>query len=146
MSNKNAIGKVGEGFAVTTRNVNSINGANMSGIMSDTHANHSNLSATNPGIKNIMEAKGLGNKAKAMGQNLKDGVKENIELDRQYRERVQSQEDYRILLEKQREDRQATINGTKYGRGKLERPVVVNSEDVQIIVPVMHPSIVQADY
>lgn len=140
MSNTNAFGKVAEGFAVSTRNVNNINAANTSAVMYDTKSNHSNLTEVNPGLKKVMETEGIGNKAKAMAENLRDGMRENAELDRQYREHVQSHEAYRELLEQQRESRQATINGTKYGRGKLNHHI--SGDNVQVIVPLMPADIV----
>lgn len=143
MSNSNVFGAVAEGFAKSTRNVTNINAANMSAVMHDTGYNFNAATAPNPGMVKVMEAEGLGNKIRVMGENLKEGMRENAELDRQYREHVQSHESYRQLLEEQRISRQATINGTKYGRGKLNHP---RSGDVQVIVPMAAPQRAASDY
>ena len=85
-------------------------------IKADTKANFDATTTPDPGLVKVKEAKGFGNKVKAIGQIIKDGAREQIEINREHRAYIQSQESYATLLEEQRVNRQATIDGTRYGR------------------------------
>jgi len=117
MANKKGIiGTVTGGFAESTRNVHAANKENMAAVKADTKANFDAATTPDPGLVKVKEAKGFGNKVKAIGQNIKDGAREQTEINREHRAYIQSQESYNTLLEEQRVNRQATIDGTRYGR------------------------------
>ena len=117
MANKNGvIGTIKEGFAESTRNVRDINKANMAAVKADTKANFDAATEPDPGFVKFKEAKGLGNKVKVIGENIKEGAREQSEITKEHIAYVQSHESLNNLLEEQRANRQATIDGTRYGR------------------------------
>lgn len=113
MANKGIIGNVTEGFAESTRNVHQINKANIAAVKADTKANFAEATAPDPGLVKVKETKGLGNKIKQIGENIKEGARENSEKEKERRAEIQSHDSYKTLLEEQREKRQSTINGKR---------------------------------
>ena len=109
MANKNFIGTITEGFAVSTRNIQTINRENMAAVIADTKANFDEATAPNPGMVKFMEAKGFGNKVKVIVENIKEGARENTKKENARRAEIQSHESYKTLLVDQRVKCQATI-------------------------------------
>ena len=106
------IGTVAEGFAESTRNVYAANKENMRAIKADTKANFEAATTPDPGLEKFKEAKGLKNKVKAIGQNIKDGAAEASEAEKERRTEIPNHTAYRAGLEEQRTRWQATINGS----------------------------------
>ena len=109
MENKGFVGKIAEGLAESTRNVHEINKENLAAVHADTKANFAEATAPDPGFEKFMEADGIGNKAKVVLDNIKEGARENSAKERERRAEIQSHGSYQTLLEEQRAKRQAAI-------------------------------------
>jgi len=110
MANKKGIiGTVTEGFAESTRNVHAINKEFMAEIKADSKAVWDAAKEPDPGLVKVKEAQGFGGKVKAIGENIKDGCAEASENNKEYREFVQSGEQYRTVLESSRELQRAMV-------------------------------------
>jgi len=110
MNRNSFIGTVADGFAESTRNINAINKEHMAVVTADSKAVWDAAKAPDPGVARVKEAKGLGNKVKAVGQNIKDGCTEASANEKAFRAEVQSGEQYRAVLESSR-DLQKTMVG-----------------------------------
>jgi len=126
MKNNSIIGKITEGFAESTRNVNTINKEYVTEIKADSKAVWDAAKEPDPGLVKVKEAQGLGGKFKAIGENIKDGCAEASENNKEYRAFVQSGEQYRTVLESSRELQQAIIGPAAifnpYFANKGQRP------------------------
>lgn len=108
-NNNGVIGAIKEGFAESTRNVHTVNKEYMAEIQADSKAVWVKAKTPDPGLEKVKEAKGLGNKVKAMGQNIKEGCADASENNQAFRAEVQSGEQYRAVLENSRALQQSMI-------------------------------------
>jgi len=106
-------GPVMDGLKESTRTVHEINKENFAATKADAKENFQKATAPNPDFQRFLKAKGLGNKIKVIWENIVAGAAENTAKEIARRNEIQSFNSYKELLEKQRESRQATINGTK---------------------------------
>jgi len=106
---KGIIGTVTEGFAESTRNIHAINKEYMAEIKADSKAVWDAAKEPDPGLVKVKEAKGLGNKIKAIGQNIKEGAAEASENNKAFRAEVQSGEQYRTVLQTSKELQRAMV-------------------------------------
>ena len=102
MAKKGIIGKVAEGFAESTRTIHEINKENIAAVKADTKANFEAVTTPDPGLVKFKQAKGISNKIKVIGQNIKEGAAENSKKENARREKIQSHESYREILTNQR--------------------------------------------
>lgn len=109
---KGIIGKIAGDLAENTRTVHEINKENIKAVHADTKANFAAATTPDPGFEKFKQAKGIGNKAKVVIENIKEGARENSEKERERRSEIQSHKSYRTLLDEQRVKRQATIKGS----------------------------------
>ena len=109
MAKNGIIGTVTEGFAESTRNIQTINKENMAAVRADTRANFDEATAPNPGMVKFKQAKGFKNKVNVIVENIKDGARESTEKVKARQAEIQSHESYKTLLEEQRINRQRTI-------------------------------------
>lgn len=109
MKDNGIIGKIAEGFAESTRNVHSVNKEYMAEIKADSRAVWDAAKEPDPGLVKVKEASGLGNKVKAIGQNIKDGCVEASENNKVFRAEVQSGEQYRTILQSSKGLQQAVV-------------------------------------
>ena len=107
---KGIIGKIADGFAESTRTVNEINKENIEAVKAETKTNFGKATAPSPALVRFREAKGFGNKVKAIVAGIVEGTKENAEKEKVRRAEIQSHEAYRAVLEDQRANRQDAIN------------------------------------
>ena len=103
---KNIFGKIAGGFAESTRTINEINKENMKAVKTETKANFEEATAPSPALVRFREAKGFGNKIKAIVEGIVEGAKENPDKEKAHRTEIQSHESYRNVLENQRANRQ----------------------------------------
>ena len=99
---KGVFGKIAGGFAESTRNINEANKENIAAVKEAT--------APFPGMVKIREAKGFGNKIKAIAANIAESSRENSEKEKARRAEIQSQKSYKAVLEEQRENRQNSMS------------------------------------
>jgi hypothetical protein len=90
MLNNNAIGKITEGFAASTRAVLEINKKNMAAVKAESRANFEEATAPDPGLVKVMQTKGLDNKIKVIAQNIKDGAAANSKREKERLEEVRN--------------------------------------------------------
>ena len=109
MKKTGIVGKIADGFAESTRAVHEINKENIAAVKAGTKANFDEAAAPNPGMVKFMEAEGLGNKIKAIAENIKEGAAENSEKEKARRAEIRNHESYRTFLKEQRAVRQKTI-------------------------------------
>jgi len=95
---KGIIGKIADGFAESTRTINEINKENMEAVKAETKANFEEATAPSPALVRFREAKGFGNKMKAIVAGIVEGAKENSEKEKARRAEIQSHESYRTVL------------------------------------------------
>ena len=100
---KGIIGTITEGFAESTRAVHEINKENIAAVKADSKAMFDEATAPDPGFVKFKEAQGLGNKAKVVFENIKDGAAEASEAEKERRAEIQSHESYRTVLESTRQ-------------------------------------------
>lgn len=113
MANKKGIiGKIAEDLVESTRVVHEINKENIKAVHADTKANFAAATTPDPGFEKFKQAKGLGNKAKVVVENIKEGARENSAKESERRAEIRSHESYRTGLEEQRAKRQTTIRGS----------------------------------
>ena len=110
MKNKNIIGTIKEGFAESTRTAHAVNKENISAVKADTKAMFDEATTPSPGFVKFKEAKGIGNKAKAVVDNIKEGAAEASEIEKERRADIQSREAYKAVLEASRAGVQKTVN------------------------------------
>lgn len=109
---KDIIGKIAGDLAESTRTVHEINRENIKAVHADTKANFAAATTPDPDFEKFKQAKGLGNKAKVVVENIKEGARENNAKERERRAEIRSHESYRTLLDDQRTKRQETITGS----------------------------------
>jgi hypothetical protein len=106
---KGIIGTIKEGFAESTRNVHTINKEHLAAVKADSKALFEEAKTPDPGLVKVKQAKGLGNKIKVIGQNIKDGAAANSEREKERLTEIMSFDSYRTLLEGQRTMQQTMI-------------------------------------
>jgi len=109
MANKGFIEKIAGDMAESARAVREINRENMAVVRAGTRACFEAATTPDPGFEKFRQAKGIGNKAKVVLENIKEGAAENAEAERARRAEIQSHNSYRALWEGQRTRRQAII-------------------------------------
>ena len=118
MADKGIIGKIVDDIAENTRAVHEINKENFAAVKADTKANFKNATVPDPGFEKFMQAKGIGNKAKVVVENIRESAKENSDKEKARRAEIQSNDPYRTVLEDQRTGRQDIITHPNEGEGK----------------------------
>ena len=113
MSNNSIIETITGGFAESARAVREINRENMAAVKADSKALFEEAKAPDPGMVKFKEAKGLGNKVKAVAENIKEGAAEASENERERRAEIQSFDAYRELLEGSRAGRMPYVHPTR---------------------------------
>ena len=96
-----------DGFAQSTNAVREINRDNMAAVRADSKALWDEARTPDPGVVKVRQAKGFGNKVKAIGENIREGAAQASEIEQQRRADIQSHEAYRTILTDQRAARQA---------------------------------------
>ena len=112
---KSVLGTIKEGFAESTRNVHEINKENMAAVKADAKANFKAATTPDPSFEKFKQAKGLGNKIKVIGQNVKESAAKASEKEEERRAEIRSHEAYKTILEEQRNSRQSIIKGVTLG-------------------------------
>ena len=112
MGSKGIIGKIAGDMAQSARTVHEINRENIAAVKADSKALFEEAATPDPGLEKVKQARGFGNKVKAIAENIKEGAAEAAEIEKERRAEIQSHESYRALLEEQRTRRQATITGS----------------------------------
>ena len=107
---KGVFGKIAGGFAESTRNINEANKENIAAVKAESKANFKEATAPSPGMVKVREAKGFGNKIKAIAANIAESSRENSEKEKARRAEIQSQKSYKAVLEEQRENRQNSMS------------------------------------
>jgi len=103
---------VADGFKKSTRTVHEINRENFAEVRADAKANFQKATEPDPDFQRFREAKGLRGKIKVIWASIVAGAAENTAKETARRNEAQSFSSYKEMLETQRENRQATINGS----------------------------------
>jgi hypothetical protein len=109
MKSTGVIGKIAGGFADSARTVHEINRENMAAVKADSRANFEAATTPDPGFVKFRQAKGIGNKAKVVLENIKESAKENSAREKERSAEIQSHESYRALLEETRAGRLTAV-------------------------------------
>lgn len=108
---KGVIETITEGLVESTRNMHQINKDNLAAVKADSKSNFKAATEPDPDFVKFKEAKGVGNKAKVVIENIKEGAAENSAKEKERRKDIQSHASYKDMLEDQRIERQKTIKG-----------------------------------
>jgi len=111
MANKKGVfGTITEGFMESTRAVREINKEHWAAVKADSKAVFEEAKTPDPGLVKFRQAKGLGNKIKVIGQNIREGTAANSEKEKERRAEIMSFDSYRTLLDEQGAGRQAVMS------------------------------------